>query len=517
MAVSEGHVSLGRKAPGKGKLVKGVIKVRECGLFIDGKWMGSASQDTFETTNPATEEVLAKCAAGTAEDVLKAVDAATRSSADWRRFPAPKRGEILLRAASILRQRKKSLGEMVTREMGKVIAEGEGEVQEAIDFLEYIAGEGRRMLGETTTSELPGKRCMTVRHPIGVVGCITPWNFPLAVPTWKLGAALIAGNTVVFKPSSLTPLCAGALVEIFQEAGLPAGVLNMVTGSAQTVGRTIVEEERIRAVSFTGGVEAGREIYSRAAQRLKRVALELGSKNPLLVMEDADIGLAVEGILFGAFGTAGQRCTATSRVLVHEKVYAQVMDQLVRRTKGLKLGDPSDPSVDVGPVCGRDQEQKILSYIDIGLKEGAKLICGGKKRREGDYGKGFFIEPTIFEATHGLRITKEEIFGPVLSVIKVGSYEEAIAVANDVDFGLSSSIYTRDINKAYRAIDDLETGITYINAPTIGAEVHLPFGGVKNTGNGAREAGSAAIAEFTEIKTVFIDYSGKLQKAQIER
>ena len=421
-----------------------------------------------------------------------------------------------MRAASLLRQRKKSLGEMVTREMGKVIAEGEGEVQEAIDFLEYIAGEGRRMLGETTTSELPDKRCMTVRQPVGIVGCITPWNFPLAVPSWKLGAALIAGNTVVFKPSSLTPLCAVALVEIFQEAGLPPGVLNLVTGSAHTVGRAIVEEEGIRAISFTGGVEAGREIYSGSAQRLKRVALELGSKNPLIVLEDADIGLAVEGILFGAFGTSGQRCTATSRVLVHEKVYAEVMGQLVRRTKGLKLGDPTDPSVGVGPVCGRDQEQKILNYIDIGLKEGAKLICGGKKRTGGDYDKGFFIEPTIFEATHGLRITKEEIFGPVLSVIKVGSYEEAIAVANDVDFGLSSSIYTRDINKAYRAIDDLETGITYINAPTIGAEVHLPFGGVKNTGNGAREAGSAAIAEFTEIKTVFIDYSGRLQKAQIK-
>jgi alpha-ketoglutaric semialdehyde dehydrogenase len=492
------------------------MAVRKCGLLIDGTWQGSSSNETFETSNPATGEVLAMCAAGNEQDVLRAVHAAEKSFAEWKRFPAPKRGEILLKAASILRQRKKSLGEIVTKEMGKVIAEGEGEVQEAIDFMEYVAGEGRRMLGETTTSELPSKRCMTVRQPVGIVGCISPWNFPLAVPVWKLGAALIAGNTVVFKPSSLTPLCAVSLVEIFQEAGVPPGVLNLVTGAAQTVGQAIVEEKRIRAVSFTGGVEAGREIYSRAAQKLKRVALELGSKNPLIVMEDADVGLAVEGILFGAFGTSGQRCTATSRVLVHEKVYAEVMDQLVRRTRGLRVGDPLDPSVDMGPVCGREQELKILRYIDIGLKEGARLICGGKKLTGGDYDKGFYIEPTIFEANHGLRITTEEIFGPVLSVSKVGNYEEAIAVANDVDFGLSSSIYTRDINRAYRAIDDLETGITYINAPTIGAEVHLPFGGVKNTGNGAREAGSAAIAEFTEIKTVFIDYSERLQKAQIE-
>ena len=491
--------------------------MRECGLFINGEWTASSSSDTFETTNPATGEVLARCAAGNEADVARAVDAAAASFATWKRFPAPKRGEILLKAASVLRQRKKSLGEMVTKEMGKVIAEGEGDVQEAIDFLEYIAGEGRRMLGETTTSELPGKRCMTVRQPSGIVGCITPWNFPFAVPSWKLGAALIAGNTVVFKPSSLTPLCAAALVEIFQEAGLPPGVLNMITGSAQTAGQAIVEEQRIRTLSFTGGVAAGREIYSRAAKKLKRVALELGSKNPLIVMDDADLDLALEGILFGAFGTAGQRCTATSRLLIHEKVYKELMDRLVRRTQALKVGDPIDRSVDMGPVCGREQELKVLNYIDVGIMEGARLVCGGKKLKEGNFEKGYFIEPTLFEASHGLRITKEEIFGPVLSVIKVGSYEEAIHVANDVDYGLSSSIYTRDINRAYRAIDDLEAGITYINAPTIGAEVHLPFGGVKNTGNGAREAGSTAIEEFTEIKTVFIDYSGRLQKAQIDR
>jgi aldehyde dehydrogenase (NAD+) len=326
---------------------------------------------------------------------------------------------------------------------------------------------------------------------------------------------LISGNTIVYKPSTLTPLCAATLVEIFEEAGLPPGILNLVTGPPETVGIAIVEHPKIRALSFTGGVRAGREIYSRAARLLKKVTLELGSKNPLIVMDDADVDLAIEGVLFGAFGTAGQRCTATSRLIVHERVYNEVMGKLMEKTKALKVGNPLDPSVDIGPVCGEEQQTKILNYIEIGREEGAKLLCGGRKLIGGENDKGFFIEPTIFEATHGMRITKEEIFGPVLSVLKVQGYEQGVEVANDVEYGLSSSIYTRDISTAYRAINDLETGIIYVNAPTIGAEVHLPFGGVKNTGNGAREAGPTAIEEFTEIKTVFIDYSGKLQKAQI--
>jgi acyl-CoA reductase-like NAD-dependent aldehyde dehydrogenase len=336
------------------------------------------------------------------------------------------------------------------------------------------------------------------------------------VPSWKLGAALISGNAVVFKPATLTSLCAAKLVEIFEEAGLRPGILNLVTGPADAVGREIVRHPGIKAVSFTGGISAGRDVYSKASNLLKRVGLELGGKNPQIVLDDANIDLAIEGVLFGAFGTAGQRCTATSRLIVHEKVFDEVVQRLLTKTKTLVTGDPLDPSVDVGPVSCEEQETKILSYVRIGIEEGADLICGGKKLAGGIYDRGFFVEPTIFVARHGMRITKEEIFGPVLSVIKAQNYEEAVKVANEVDYGLSSSIYTNDINTAYRAIEDLEAGITYINAPTIGAEVHLPFGGIKNTGNGTREAGITAIHEFTEIKTVFIDYSGRIQKAQIQ-
>jgi aldehyde dehydrogenase (NAD+) len=455
--------------------------MKEYGLYINGEWTESVGGEIFESNNPTTGESLGTFAKGNKEDVNKAINAAEKAFPAWKRYPPPKRGEIILKAASILRDRKEELGELVTKEMGKVINEGKGDIQEAIDFLEYVSGEGRRLFGETTPSELQNKFCMTIRQPIGVVGCITPWNFPFAVPSWKLGAALISGNTVIFKPATLTPLCATMLVEIFEEAGFPPGVLNLVTGPPESVGKAIVEEPKIKAISFTGGVVAGRDVYSKASQQLKRVTLELGSKNPLIVMDDAKIDLAIEGVLFGAFGTAGQRCTATSRLIVHEGVYNDMMERLLERTKNLKVGDPLDPSMDVGPVCGEEQRTKILNYIRIGEEEGAKLLCGGRKLVHGDYDKGFFIEPTIFEAAHGIRITKEEIFGPVLSVIRVQDYEQAIEVANDVDYGLSSSIYTQSINTAYRAIDDLEAGITYINAPTIGAEVHLPFGGTKNT------------------------------------
>ena len=489
--------------------------MKEFGLYIDGKWVKGSSGRTFETRNPANGEVLAVFQEGAREDVVKAVESAQRAFPKWKKFPPPKRAEILLRAAAILRQRKEELGALVTREMGKVIAEGKGDVQEAIDFLEYIAGEGRRLLGETTPSELPDKICLTLRQPIGVVGLITPWNFPTAVPCWKLGAALIAGNTLVLKPATLTPLCAARLVEVLVEAGLPPGVLNLVTGPASMVGQEIVQNPAVRALSFTGSVEAGKDIYGQASRLLKRVGLELGGKNPILVMEDANIDLVMEGALFGAFGTAGQRCTATSRLIVQEMVFAEVREKLLVRTQVLKVGDPLNPQVNVGPVASAEQEAKILKYIQIGVQEGARLLCGGKKLTGGPYDKGYFIEPTIFEARHGMRITKEEIFGPVLSLLRVKDYEEAVAVANDVDYGLSSAIYTSNVNLAFRAMQDLEAGVTYINAPTIGAEVHLPFGGVKNTGNGTREAGTEAIREFTEVKSVFVDYSGRLQKAQI--
>lgn len=489
--------------------------MKEYGLYIGGEWAKSSSRKTFESRNPANGKVLGGFQEGNREDVLRAIDAAEKAFPSWKKFPPPKKGEILLRAASILRQRKEEVGALVTREMGKVIAEGKGDVQEAIDFLEYISAEGRRLMGETVPSELPDKICLTLRQPIGVVGCITPWNFPTAIPCWKLGAALISGNTIVFKPATLTPMCAATLVEILEEAGLPPGVLNMVTGPASSVGEEIVQNPRIRSVSFTGSVETGKEVYSKASRLLKRVGLELGGKNPQIVMEDANIDLAVEGVLFGAFGTAGQRCTATSRLIVQESVYEEVKEKLLSRTQALKVGDPLDPKIDVGPVVSASQEDKVLNYIQIGVDEGAKLLFGGRKLTGSTYDDGFFISPTIFEARHGMRITKEEIFGPVLALMKVKDYTEAVAVANDVEYGLSSSIYTGNVNLAFRAMQDLEAGVTYINAPTIGAEVHLPFGGVKNTGNGAREAGTEAIHEFTEVKSVFIDYSGQLQKAQI--
>lgn len=489
--------------------------MKDYGLYIDGSWTPASDGQTFETRSPVNGELLATFAQGTAEDVHRAIDAAERAFPNWSRVPPPKRGEILLEASQILRRRKKELGELVSMEMGKIFAEGAGEVQEAIDFWDYIAGEGRRLLGETTPSELPDKLCMVVRKPVGVVGCITPWNFPMAIPSWKLGTALLCGNTVVFKPASVTPLCAARMVEVLEEAGVPAGVVNMVTGPGSVVGGEIATNPRVKAVSFTGSVPVGRELYVESAKLLKGVELELGGKNPQIVMDDANLELAVEGALFGAFGTSGQRCSATSRLIVHEKVYAEVLEGLLDGTRALKIGDPLDPSVDVAAVCSPEQEKIILDYIDVGKGEGARLLHGGKKLTGGMFDKGHFVEPTVFEAKHGMRIAQEEIFGPVLAVIKVADYAEAIRVANDVEYGLSSSIYTQDVNTAFRAVDDLAAGVTYINAPTIGAEVHLPWGGVKNSGNGGREAGTVAIDEFTELKTVFIDYSGRLQKAQI--
>jgi acyl-CoA reductase-like NAD-dependent aldehyde dehydrogenase len=487
----------------------------EVGLFIDGKWVTPPGSGRFTTTNPTTGEIVGSFVSGTPKDVEAAVTAAYVAFPKWKATPPPARGEILLKVSQILKERKERIGRVVTQEMGKVIAEGRGDVQEAIDFVEYMAGEGRRLSGETVPSELRSKFCLTVRQPKGVVACITPWNFPTAIPNWKIAAALICGNTVVFKPASNTAMCAVEVVTAYEAAGLPAGVLNLITGSGGTVGNALIDDPRVRAVSFTGGVETGRSVNVRGAQDLKAVHLELGGKNPMIIMDDANLPLALEGLLFGAFGTAGQRCTATSRLILHEKVYDKFLGMLDQRVAKLRLGDPLDPKTDVGPVASADQQKKILDYIAIGRKE-AKLRTGGNKLTGAGYDKGFFIEPTVFETPHGTRISKEEIFGPVLSVIKVPTYEEAVRVANDVEYGLSSAIYTTDVNLAFRAVDDLECGITYINAPTIGAEIQLPFGGTKHTGTGGREAGSVAIEEFTEIKTVFVDFSNHLQKAQID-
>ena len=490
--------------------------VQEYGLFIGGKWKKSEGK-RFETINPATGEVLATFPSATKEELGDAVRAAKGAFERWRKTPAPRRGEMLLEAARIFRRKKEELSRIVTTEMGKVIAEGRGDVQEVIDFYEYAAGEGRRMFGETVPSELPNKMCLTVRMPVGPVGLITPWNFPMAIPGWKSGAALIAGCPFVLKPSSLTPLCAAKFVEVLDEAGFPQGVVNMLTGSGSVVGDGLVAHPDIRAISFTGGVDTGKHVYESAAKKMIKVGLELGGKNPIIAMDDANVDLLMDGVMFGAFGTAGQRCTAASRLIVHQKVYDEVVDELVERAEKLRVGNPIDEKTDMGPVASSDQEKKVLEYIDIGKKEGDQLLTGGKKLTGGAYDRGFFISPTVFAVDRKRRLAQEEIFGPVLSVLKAKDYDDAVAIANSVKYGLSSSIYTNDLRWAFRAMHELEAGITYINAPTIGAEVQLPFGGTKETGpTDTREAGTTALEEFTYWKTVYVDYSGRLQKAQID-
>ena len=484
--------------------------------WIGGEWVDARSGETFTSTNPADpSDVLGEFPKSTAEDVNAAVEAADKAFKDWSRTPAPKRGEILYRVAELIRERKEELARIMTREMGKVLNEARGDVQEAIDMGFYMAGEGRRLLGYTTPSELPLKACWAIRRPIGRIGLITPWNFPIAVPSWKIFPALIAGNTIVWKPATDTPRTAYEFVKLFEEAGLPPGVFNLVFGSGSGVGIPLVEHPKIDMISFTGSTEIGRDIYTRAARKLIRVHLEMGGKNPIIVMDDADLDLAVDGIVWSAFGTTGQRCTACSRLIVHEPIFDQLIEKLVEDTQALRLGNGLEPSVQVGPVVNETQLNKIHEYVEIGKGEGARLLLGGERATEGDLAKGYFYKPTIFvDVTPEMRIFREEIFGPVLSVVKAKDYDEAIRLANDTTYGLSSSIYTRNINLAMKAIEDLEAGITYINHGTIGAEIHLPFGGVKDTGNGGREAGLAAIDEYTEWKSVYVDYSGRLQKAQ---
>ncbi len=483
-------------------------------LFINGEWVDSGTGETFDDLDPATLHPIAKLAKASIDDVAHAVESAEEAFDSWSATPAPLRGKILFRAGRMLEERKEELARLMTQEMGKILKETRGDVQEAIDMTFYEAGEGRRLLGETTPSELPDKFCMTIRRPIGVVGLITPWNFPLAIPAWKIMPALISGNTIVFKPASDTPLMSIELVKILNEAGLPKGVLNLVMGEGGTVGAAIVHNKSIRAISFTGSVETGRWVQTEAVKDMKRVSLELGGKNPVIIMEDADVELAIDGVLWGAFGTTGQRCTAASRVIVHEKILPAFQKKLIERTKKLKIGNGLDESTDMGPVINNSQLKKVAKYVDIGKEEGARLALGGSAVKPLP---GYFFEPTIFtDVTPDMRIAREEIFGPVLSIISTSGLDEAIDIANSVEYGLSSSIYTNNIKNAFRAIEKLDTGITYINAPTIGAEIHLPFGGTKSTGNGTREAGTTAIEEFTEIKTVYFDYSGRLQKAQID-
>jgi len=484
--------------------------------FIGGRWVPSSSGKTFENRNPADrDDLIGTYAKSTGKDVDDAVAAARKAYRGWRLTPAPRRAEYLYAAGEILKRRKEEIARIMTREMGKVLPETRGDVQEAIDMAFLAAGEGRRLFGVTAPSELANKFAMAVRDSIGVCGFITPWNFPIAIPAWKSMAALICGNTIVIKPATDTPASVVELAKVFVEAGLPAGVFNVVTGGGSEVGDPLVHHPDVRVISFTGSTSVGKAIGVECAKQNKRFHLEMRGKNAILVMDDADLDLAVEGAVWGAFGTTGQRCTASSRLLVHRSVLREFEERLVARAKKLKVGNGLHDGVDMGPCVSEAQRETVAKYVEIGKGEG-KLLTGGRKLTDGAWAKGWFHEPTIFEAARDARVSCEEIFGPVTTVIPVDSLEEGIDVANGVAYGLSGAIYTRDVNKAFTAMRDFETGLFYVNAATIGAEVHLPFGGVKDTGNGHREAGVAGIDVFSEWKSIYVDFSGKLQKAQID-
>jgi alpha-ketoglutaric semialdehyde dehydrogenase len=486
--------------------------------YIDGQWVPSASGETFENRNPAnTEDLIGVFQKSTRGDVEAALGAAARAYESWRLVPAPRRAEILFKAAQLIVERKEAFAHDMTREMGKVLNETRGDVQEAIDMTFYIAGEGRRMFGQTVPSELRNKFAMSVRQPLGVCSIITPWNFPMAIPSWKIIPALVCGNTVVFKPASQTPLSALNFVKVLEDAGVPKGVVNMVTGDGDEVGTPLTTHPAVRVVSFTGSTHVGRIVNQASAPGFKKVHLEMGGKNVIMIMDDADLELAVDGCLWGGFGTSGQRCTAASRVVVHEKVYKRFVSDFVSHAKSLVVGDGLREASQMGPSISESQLNTVMSYVQVGKDEGATLACGGGRLQAGAFAKGYFHEPTVFtDVKPDMRIAREEIFGPMVSVIPCGSLDEAIAIGNNVEYGLSASIYTQDINRAFTAMRELYTGIFYVNAPTIGAEVHLPFGGTKNTGNGHREAGVAALDVFSEWKSIYIDFSGKLQRAQID-
>ncbi len=487
--------------------------------FIGGKWVKSQSGKTFENRNPAdTADLVGTFQLSSQDDVNAAVTAAQAVYPGWRDTPAPERADYMYRVANKLRERKEEISKLMTREMGKVLAETRGDVQEGIDTADFAAGEGRRMHGQTVPSELRNKATYVIHRPMGVWGLITPWNFPVAIPTWKTFPAITTGNTIVIKPATYTPACTAKLMEILDEAGIPKGVINYVTGTGGVVGERLINHPDVKGISFTGSSEVGKRIAEVTGKTLKRCSLELGGKNGQIVMDDANLELALDGALWGAFGTTGQRCTATSRIIVQKGVHDEFLAELVNRAKQIKIGNGLDESVEMGPLVSKAQQETVASYVKIGLEEDkAELVCGGHALTDGDYVKGFFFEPTIFDKVKpDMRIAQEEIFGPVLSVITVKDLEEAIEVLNGTVYGLSSSIYTQDVNRAMRAIERIETGITYVNGPTIGAECHLPFGGVKETGNGHREGGWTAYEIFTEMKTVYIDYSGKLQRAQID-
>jgi alpha-ketoglutaric semialdehyde dehydrogenase len=485
--------------------------------YVNGKWQDNPQADYTAVVNPANGEELAQVPLSTAADVERAVKAAKAAQKKWAKVPAPKRADYLYEIGRLMKQKKEQLAQVLTKEMGKVIEEARGEVQEGIDMAYYMAGEGRRLFGETTPSELADKFAMSVRSPIGVVGLITPWNFPVAIATWKSFPAIVAGNTFLWKPATETPMMAYEMAKIFDEVNLPEGVANIVFGAGSEVGTAMIEHPDISVISFTGSTETGRKVAEAGGRNLKKVSLEMGGKNAVIVMEDADLNLAVEGILWSAFGTAGQRCTACSRVIVHKDVKEELQNRLLEKIEGLTIGDGLDESVKVGPVINQKAIEKIHSYVQIGQDEGATLLAGGEILSQPPYDKGNYYAPTLFtDVTPNMRIAQEEIFGPVVSIIEIASFEEAVEVNNSVIYGLSSSIYTADVNRVFKAQRDLDTGIVYINAGTTGAEIHLPFGGTKGTGNGHRDSGVAALDVFTEWKSIYVDYSGKLQRAQID-
>ncbi|BAZ40076.1 aldehyde dehydrogenase [Calothrix sp. NIES-4101] len=489
-----------------------------CRNFIDGKWWDSTGKNTLESRNPAYKsEIIATFPRSTIADVNQAVKSARQAYKTWRKVPAPARAEYVFLVGELLIQHKEELAQLISREMGKPLTEARGDIQEGIDCAFYSAGEGRRLFGQTTPSEMPNKFAMTVRTPIGVCALITPWNFPIAIPCWKAMPALVCGNTIILKPAEDTPACATKLMEIFAAAGFPPGVVNLLHGVGEEVGKALVEHADVNLVSFTGSSATGSQVGEICGRTHKRVCLEMGGKNAQIVMEDADLELALDGAIWGAFGTTGQRCTATSRLILHRDIKAEFTAMLLDRTKKLRLGAGYNADTEIAAIINERQLQRVSEYMDIARQEGANILIGGEVAVEGSLKEGYFFKPTILDnVTPQMRVAREEIFGPVVALIEVSSFEDAIAILNDTNYGLSSSIYTRDINRAFAAMRDIEAGITYINGPTIGAEVHLPFGGVKQTGNGHREAGSAAIDTFTEWKTVYVDFSGSLQRAQID-
>jgi alpha-ketoglutaric semialdehyde dehydrogenase len=485
--------------------------------FIDGEWIDSASGRTASNINPANiDDLIGTIQLASRAEARSAVEAAFNAFRGWKHTPAPARGRVVAKAARLMEERKEELAAAITREEGKTIGEARGEAQRAINVVEFCAGESRRMNGETIPSELPSNFAYTIKEPHGVVACITPWNFPIAIPAWKIAPALVAGNTVVFKPATLTPLTATLLTEIFIEAGIPKGVLNLILGSGSDAGDEIVNHPALKAISFTGSTETGLKLYEQVARRGVKVQAEMGGKNPVVVLEDCDMDLAVESTAQGAFGSTGQRCTATSRVVVIDKVADEFVQKIVARAKSFKLGRGDDESNHIGPSVDEGQFNTVLKYIDIGREDGAELLCGGKRAAGDGLDNGYFVEPTVFDrVTTDMRIAQEEIFGPVLSVLRVKDFDEAMRVANDSPYGLSSSVFTNDTNLVYKFVDEIESGMTHVNSPTTGGEAHIPFGGIKNTGLGAREQGSTSLDFYTELKVVYVDYTGRKREGNL--